>query len=169
MRLSTFILVALFACHDPVPGFDAGVDDAVIDIPALAPDLTRQPPALVPLAQAPECPGADPPPCVVEVVSFADEPAQIGYRLCCPQPGHAIAALAVDSGSGPWGDVTKWAVCGWGYVEEFTDFDRAGTTPWAVLDTYNGFGGPIAECASANAPSQYRRPRRLLDAFMSSR
>lgn len=145
MKLVLILALVMTACSSG-PGPSDAPGDSVTDIPAVALSL-----GLVPLADAPECPLVNPPPCVVEVVSYA-EPAQIGYRLCCPQPGTAIAALAVDSTAGPWGDVTKWAVCGWGYVEEVTHPRRGGTLPWAVLDTYDGGGGPISECASANAP-----------------
>lgn len=168
MRLSTItILLAAEACSGtPSPGRDAAAD-AVTDIPAVAP--MPWPPPLVPLAEAPQCPEVDQPPCVVEVVSYADPLAQIGATLCCKQPGYAILALAVDSTVGPWGDVTEWAICGQGYVFEVTHPNRAGTPPWAVLDTYDGHGGPISECASALAPQDRRRILRMLDSFTSSR
>lgn len=153
MRLwIAFVPLILSCTRDPQPGLDAGMADAATDIPALAPDPPRspEPPPLLLLAEAPECPTVELAPCVVEVVSFA-EPAQIGYRLCCTL-GIKVAALAVDSSVGPWADVTAWALCGWGYVVEVTHPRRGSSLPWAVLDTYAGDGGPISECASAGAP-----------------
>ena len=141
MKLALMIL-SLTACSpSQAPSFDAPVD-----IPAVSKLLT----------EAPECPAVNPPPCVVEAVSDV----QIGYRLCCPDGVVAIAALAVDSTVGPWGDVTKWAFCGRGYLEEVTHPRRGDTLPWAVLDTYDGNGGPISECRSSGAPQGFsaRRP-----------
>jgi hypothetical protein len=157
MRLALTILILTACDAGQVPSHDAGVGDAPTDIPSVSTESTR-PPVLLPLAQAPACPADNPPPCVVEVVSFA-EPAQIGYRLCCPGGVVAIAALAVDSTAGPWGDVTKWAWCGWGYVEEVTHPRRGGTLPWAVLNTYDGNGGDISECRSSGAPPGLARGR----------
>ncbi len=125
--------------------------DAPVDIPAATLQPVAVPPAVIPLASAPECPAIDPPPCVVEVVSFA-EPAQVGYRACCAPLLFTVTALAVDSSVGPWGDVTTWSICGWPYIVEVTHPERGGTLPWAVLDVYDGKGGPISECRSVGAP-----------------
>lgn len=134
MRL--LLLLALIGCARSEPAPPA---DAPVDIPAVG------------LRVAPACPVTEQPPCVVEVVSALD-PAEIAYRLCCPLMQTRIVALAVDSVTGPWGDVTKWALCGLGYVDEFTDSNRAGSAPWAVLSTYDGNGGEIRECKTAGAP-----------------
>jgi len=151
-------LLVMSSCSRSITPVDARAADAPVDIPAIAPPVPPAPMMpphrpLLPLADAPPCPdiGA-PPPCVVEVVSFAD-PAQIGFRLCGePRGVPAIAALAVDSETGIWGDVTKWVVRGWPYVEEMTDFNRGASIPWAVLATYDGFGGPISECETVGVP-----------------
>lgn len=137
------LCASLFAaCAASVP------TDAPADIIA----SNNMTPALVPLADAPSCPTTGTiPPCVVEVVSYA-EPAQVGVRLCCPQPGQVILFLAVDSSAGPWGDVTEWAFCGWPYVFEVTNPRRGGTLPWAVTSTNDGDGGPVTSCKSATAP-----------------
>lgn len=126
------LAVALLSCTSPQVAADA------------PPDI----PSVVRLVDVPAC-ASDP--CVVQVLS-TDEPAQIGYRLCCTFPQTRVVALAVDSTSGPWGDVTKWAFCGVAYIDEFTDSNRNGTTPWAVLNTYTNGGGDIAQCKTVNAP-----------------
>lgn len=141
-------LFAACAASEPTPDAPAPAD-APADIPAVSDNMT---PVLVPLADAPACPTTgEAPPCVVEVVSYA-EPAQIGVRLCCAQPGQVILFLAVDSTAGPWGDVTEWAFCGWPYVFEVTNPRRGGTLPWAVASTNDGDGGPVTSCKSATAP-----------------
>jgi hypothetical protein len=143
------LVVLLFAAcaeSSPPPA------DAPADIPATTGSNNNMTPALVPLADAPDCPTAGVvPPCVVEVVSHA-EPAQVGVRLCCPQPGQVILFLAVDSSAGPWGDVTEWAFCGWPYVFEVTNPRRSGTLPWAVASTNDGDGGVVTSCKSTTAP-----------------
>lgn len=141
-------LFAACAASEPTPDAPAPAD-APADIPAVSNNMT---PVLVPLDHAPACPTAgQAPPCVVEVVSYA-EPAQVGVRLCCAQPEQVILFLAVDSTAGPWGDVTEWAFCGWPYVFEVTNPRRGGTLPWAVASTNDGDGGPVTSCKSATAP-----------------
>lgn len=105
-----------------------------------------------------ECPLANPPPCMVSVISYA-EPIVVGWRLCCPQPGFGLVDLFVTSESGrPWGEITEFAFCGWPLTAEFTDSQRGGTVPWAVLDTWSesidGVPPIVSQCRSSGAPPQ---------------
>lgn len=94
---------------------------------------------------------ATPAPCVVSVAD--GELVAVTYTMCCPAGEFRVSILEVSGhGEGNWGDVTRWGLCGHEYTEEFVHPDRTATPPFAILSTFDGDGGEISECRTANAP-----------------
>lgn len=80
--------------------------------------------------------------------------SEIRYRLCCPEDTFSMSILEVSGQEGNWGDVTRWALCGRTYTEEFTHPDRSEIEPYAILSVFDGNGGAISSCRTSNAPSE---------------
>lgn len=98
-------------------------------------------------------------PCVIEIVPYPGTPGlyEANYQLCCPSGTSGIAMemsiLEVTSAKGNWGDVTRWGICGYPYSEDFTHpLNSTAFPPWAILSTFDGHGGEISSCRTANAP-----------------
>lgn len=92
-------------------------------------------------------------PCEVEIVPSTSAPLwETRYRICCPAGQLSMSILEVTSSRGNWGDVTRWVACGRTYSEEFTHPLANVSEPWAILSVFDGNGGPITACQTANAP-----------------
>jgi hypothetical protein len=94
-------------------------------------------------------------PCVIELTepSVLGQPVLATYRLCCPAGASIeMGILEVSGNEGNWADVTRWSLCGHDYTEEFVHPHRLAATPWAILSTFDGNGGDITSCRTANAP-----------------
>lgn len=101
-------------------------------------------------------------PCMLStpcVISFTEptvptDAVVISYRMCCPVGSYKISILEVSGKDGNWGDVTRWGLCTHMYSEEFVHPNRLPASPWAILSVYDGNGGDITSCRTANAPPE---------------